>query len=117
MDYTRRDFGKLALASLPAAALLDKSLTSSALTAVERPNSVINGVQLGTITYSYRTMPDQSGEATLEYIVDSGTSAIELMNGPAEQFAGAPATGLFGGGARPRHESPEDQSAQPGAAH
>jgi sugar phosphate isomerase/epimerase len=35
-------------------------------------------------------MPDQSAEATLRYIVDSGISAIELMNGPAESYAGAP---------------------------
>ena len=51
MDCTRRDFGKLALAGLPAAALLEPSLVS--LFAAERPNSLINGVQIGTITYSY----------------------------------------------------------------
>ena len=51
---------------------------------------MINGVQIGTITYSYRSMPDQSAEATLKYIVDSGISAIELMGGPVESFAGAP---------------------------
>ena len=37
-------------------------------------------------------MPDQSAEATLRYIVESGISQIELMNGPAESFAGAPQT-------------------------
>jgi hypothetical protein len=36
-------------------------------------------------------MPDQSAEATLQYILDSGISAVELMGGPAESFAGAPA--------------------------
>jgi sugar phosphate isomerase/epimerase len=35
-------------------------------------------------------MPDQSAEATLQYVLDSGISAIELMGGPAESFAGAP---------------------------
>jgi len=60
------------------------------MSAAERPNSMISGVQIGTITYSYRSMPDQSAEATLRYIVDSGISAIELMNGPAESYAGAP---------------------------
>ena len=55
-----------------------------------KPNSLINGVQIGTITYSFRDMPDQSAEATLQYVVDSGISAIELMGGPAETFAGAP---------------------------
>ena len=66
-----------------------------------KPNSLINGVQIGTITYSYRSMPDQSAEATLKYILDSGISAIELMGGPVESFAGAPtAAGRGGGGGR-----------------
>ncbi len=48
------------------------------------------GVQLGVITYSYRSMPDQSAEAILQYVVDSGIGAIELMGDPAESFAGKP---------------------------
>ena len=35
-------------------------------------------------------MPDQSAEATLKYILDSGISAVELMGGPVESFAGIP---------------------------
>ena len=57
---------------------------------VAKPNSTINGVRVGTITYSYRSMPDQSAEATLRYVVDSGISQIEFMGGPVEAFAGAP---------------------------
>ncbi|MEZ0542033.1 sugar phosphate isomerase/epimerase family protein [Fibrella arboris] len=56
----------------------------------DKPNSLIDGVQIGVITYSFRDMPDQSAEATLQYVLDSGISAIELMGGPAETFAGAP---------------------------
>ncbi|RYF74937.1 MAG: sugar phosphate isomerase/epimerase [Cytophagaceae bacterium] len=56
----------------------------------DKPNSLIDGVQIGVITYSFRDMPDQSAEATLQYVLDSGVSAIELMGGPAESFAGAP---------------------------
>jgi sugar phosphate isomerase/epimerase len=56
----------------------------------DKPNSRINGVQIGTITYSFRDMPDQRADATLQYVLDSGISAIELMGGPAEMFAGAP---------------------------
>ncbi len=56
----------------------------------DKPNSLINGVQIGTITYSFRTMADQSAEATLQYVLDSGINAIELMGGPAELFAGMP---------------------------
>lgn len=57
-----------------------------------KPNSKINGVQIGVITYSFRSMPDQSAEATLKYILESGVNAIELMGDPAENFAGKPAT-------------------------
>jgi sugar phosphate isomerase/epimerase len=91
--WTRREFGKLALAGAAGSvctwAVIDRPY-SSMVSAAERPNSLINGVQIGTITYSYRSMPDQSAEATLRYIVDSGINAIELMNGPAESYAGAP---------------------------
>ena len=57
-----------------------------------KPNSKFNGVQIGTITYSYRSMPDQSAEAILGYVVESGVNAIELMGEPAEAFAGIPAS-------------------------
>ena len=97
MNLTRRQFTKLALAA-PAAAWLARPLTSSA--ASPRPNSVINGVNLGAITYSYRAMPDQSAEAYLRYIVDSGISQIEFMGGPVEAFAGGPAMPRIGPGGR-----------------
>lgn len=58
------------------------------------PNSKINGVQIGVITYSFRSMPDQSAEATLQYVLDSGINAIELMGDPAESFAGKPESSL-----------------------
>jgi len=53
-------------------------------------DSLINGVQIGVITYSFRSMPDQSAEATLQYVRDCGISAIELMGDPAESYAGKP---------------------------
>ena len=115
---SRRDFGKLALAGVSAASLLGRSFVNSVISAAERPNSMINGVQLGTITYSYRSMPDQSAEATLKYIVDSGISAVELMNGPAESYAGAPSGrgGGGGGGRRGQSAAPEQQAGQRGTA-
>lgn len=57
---------------------------------LEKPKSKINGVEIGVITYSFRSMPDQSAEATLQYVLDAGISAIELMGDPAEYFAGKP---------------------------
>jgi sugar phosphate isomerase/epimerase len=99
MTLTRREFGKLALAGLPAAAVFGRAdgVLGAFVQAQAKPNSLIDGVQIGTITYSYRSMPDQSAEATLKYIVDSGISAIELMGAPVESFAGAPTSGRAGG--------------------
>src|SRR4051812_2916595 len=97
MAFSRREFARLALA-MPAAAMFDKTLIGAAIPQA-RPNSKFGGVQIGTITYSYRSMPDQSAEATLKYVLDSGISAIELMGGPVESFAGAP-SGRGGGAGR-----------------
>jgi sugar phosphate isomerase/epimerase len=57
--------------------------------ATEKPNSNFGGVQIGTITYSFRSMPG-SAEALLGYLTQCGISSTELMGGPAEGFAGAP---------------------------
>jgi sugar phosphate isomerase/epimerase len=97
MSYTRREFGKIALAGVPAAAVLGSAEAIVGAFAQAKPNSMIDGVQIGTITYSYRSMPEQTADATLKYVVDSGISAIELMGGPVESFAGAPSTGRGGG--------------------
>src|SRR5689334_18953606 len=111
MSYTRREFGKLALAGLPAAAVLGRTESLFGALAQAKPNSVFNGVQIGTITYSYRSMPDQSAEATLKYVLDSGISAIELMGGPVESFAGAPSSGRGGGAGRGPGGAPPDAAA------
>ncbi len=54
--------------------------------------SDFGGVQVGAITYSYRSMPDQSLNAVLNYIVESGLSSVELMGDVAERYAGLPQT-------------------------
>ena len=113
MRYTRREVAKLALTALPAASLLTRPFTALAQA---KPNSTINGVRLGTITYSYRSMPDQSAEAYLKYILDSGISRIEFMGAPVEAFAGAPQPARGGGGGGGRRDgqppTPEQQAAQ-----
>ncbi len=53
-----------------------------------KPNSKFNGVQIGAITYSYRSLPG-SAEDILEHVTKCGISSIELMGGPAEAFAKA----------------------------
>jgi len=53
------------------------------------PNSCFNGVQIGVITYSYRSMPSTAGDI-LRYVLECGISSIELMGSVIEQHAGAP---------------------------
>lgn len=94
MQFTRRDFGRVALATaaVPAGSLF-----------AAKPDSKFDGVQIATITYSYRDRPELANDAheLLKLVVDSGISAIELMPSAAERFAGAPiALPTGGGGAR-----------------
>lgn len=56
----------------------------------EKPDSKFFGVQIGVITYSYRSMP-HNVEQLLKYVVESGISAIELMGDSVEEYAGKPA--------------------------
>lgn len=55
-----------------------------------KPNSKFGGVQIGAITYSWRSMPS-TAEDILKYCVEAGISSIELMGNVAEQYAGIPA--------------------------
>lgn len=89
---SRRNFIKSSLAltigTLGASTVLGTPV--AILEKLAQPGTLIKGVQIGVITYSYRSMPDQSVEALLKYIVNSGINAVELMGGPAERFAGKP---------------------------
>lgn len=96
MHLTRRDFGRFAAAALPAA-----SLTA-------RPNSKFNGVQIGCITYSFRSMPT-TAQDVLKYCAELGLSSIELMGDVAENHAGAPSAPRRSGGRR--QLTPEEKEA------
>ena len=48
-----------------------------------KPNSVFNGVRIGCITYSYRSMA-KTAEETLKALLDDGLSETELMGGPIQ---------------------------------
>lgn len=52
------------------------------------------GVQIGAITYSWRSMPS-SPEDIIKYCKQTGISSLELMGDIAENFAGAPAGPAF----------------------
>src|SRR5260221_5586941 len=83
MTYTRRDLGKIALASLPAIKLFGGV------------NSKFGGVQIGDITYSFRTIPDL--DEVIKMMADIGLGEAELMSDHAERFAGAPLPAGRGG--------------------
>jgi len=83
---TRRGF----ISSLTAVTIaLSLSLPFSACTDSSKPNSKFKGVQIGTITYSWRSMPS-SAEDILNYCIESGISSIELMGNVVEEYAGIP---------------------------
>jgi len=88
-NFSRRRFigaGVLAAAGM---AMASKNSFASAILAPAGPNSKINGVQIGVITYSFRSMPS-SIEQLLQYCKDCGINAVELMGDAAEAYCGAP---------------------------
>lgn len=81
---TRRAFLGSA-ATLAACALLPRRALGAA--ASGRPNSVFNGVRIGCISYSYRSM-FTTAEDTLKALIQDGLSEVELMGAAIEGFAG-----------------------------
>lgn len=83
---TRRSF----IAAASGLTLASRGLAGAAPSPAGKPDSRIAGVQIGVITYSYRSLADQSAEALLQDILQCGISGIELMGDPAERYAGIP---------------------------
>ncbi len=89
MSYTRREFGKLALAAVPAARLWPEAV--SAFQNPPKPDSKVTGVQIGlNVPYSFGNNM-MSGDETLQKCVQLGVSALELRSQPVEGFMGVPA--------------------------
>jgi sugar phosphate isomerase/epimerase len=83
--YSRRDLGKLALASLPASVLLAKI------------DSKVNGVRLGVQTYSFRASTGEGNDpidTVIKAMTDVGLGECELFGPQAEASLGAPAPGV-----------------------
>ena len=97
MTYTRREIGQLALTMIPAARILgDVSLFAQA-----KPNSKVNGVQIGlNVPYSFGGRNMEADEL-LKKCVDVGVSALELRSQPIETFMGAPKELVDGRGTDP----------------
>src|ERR1039458_9686853 len=88
MLYTRRDVGKLALASVPLSVAFGAKI-----------NSKFFGVQIGAITYSFNSIANPDAEAIIKAYVEIGLGEAELMSNHCESLASAPsAGGGFGGG-------------------
>jgi len=72
--YTRRDFGKIAVAGLPLGAALAKI------------NSTVSGVQLGAQSYSFR---DRPLDAAIQAMVEDGIGECEMYS-PHIELGGLP---------------------------
>lgn len=91
-NSSRRDFlykGSIASLGIILAGQSAWATKLSGLLAV-KPNSKFGGVQVGAITYSFRSMPSNA-QQLLQYCIDCNISAIELMGDAIEDYAGKPA--------------------------
>lgn len=93
MMLTRRNFGKLALASAPALATagsLGRSL--AAMAQLPKPNSVINGVRIGLQPFCYHDLPMNADNRhiLIERMVTNGLSIVELHATWVEPRFGGP---------------------------
>ncbi|MCU0456080.1 MAG: sugar phosphate isomerase/epimerase [Bacteroidales bacterium] len=106
-DLSRRKFlaltaGSATLAMIP----FDiASPTGAAIALPKKPNSKFRGVQVGAITYSWRSM-SPTAEDTLNYCLQCGISSIELMSNTIELYAGIPQAP-----ARPARDATDEQKA------
>ncbi len=94
--YSRRDFGKLALAGLPLSVALGAKI-----------DSTVHGVRLGSSTYSYRDLPHAPGgdatDAVIAALTADGAGETELFAPTIE-----PANPMMG-----RPPAPRDPNAPP----
>ena len=81
--YTRREFAAQVLAGAAAAAVRGAGAPVLAQSRGAAAGNVVNGVQLGVITYCFRAMPRTPGVNYLETIADAcktvGGGAVEVM--------------------------------------
>ncbi len=96
--YSRRKFGKMMFAGLPLSVALAQT------------TSKFKGIQIGAITYSFRSLP--AGEI-IPAMVKLGLGEAELMSNHCEALAGAPQVARSGGqrGGGRSQMTPEQQEA------
>ena len=105
MSYTRRDFGKIALAGLPAGFLLESGAAAAGLMQA-KPDSRWAGVQVGmNVPYNFKTGNYMTADDIVARCRQLGVSGMELRAQPVELFLGLPAAvaaAAAGGGRRGR---------------
>jgi sugar phosphate isomerase/epimerase len=90
MLYSRRELGKMALATLPAAGLAARPLDALAAMVAAKPDSKVAGVQIGlNVPYDFGNNL-MSGDDVLDGCIKLGVSAVELRSQPVELFMGVP---------------------------
>lgn len=67
----------------------DSLAAESSFQSAGKPDSRFGGVQVGAITYSWRSMPVSPADI-IKYCKQTGISSIELMGDVAERYAGIP---------------------------
>lgn len=66
---------------------------SKDILALANTDSKFGGVQIGTITYSFRSLPTDV-DKIIAYCKQAGVSALELMGDTAEAYAGSPVANI-----------------------
>jgi sugar phosphate isomerase/epimerase len=105
-----------ALSLLPGS-ILGKSSAVLKKSSSATPESNFGGVQIGAITYSWRSMPG-GVENIIKYCTEAGISSIELMSNDVEEFLGAPKNpmmGMFGPPPPPAKPAANASAATPAA--
>src|SRR3954467_1865417 len=88
--YTRREFAKLALAAGALSVLNTARAAEKPAAPGQKPNSKVNGVQIGlNVPYSFGNNA-MDGDEVLAACVQLGISALELRSQPVELFLGVP---------------------------
>ena len=106
--YSRRDFGRLAVMTLPMAAAMNS-----------RADAMFHGVRLGAITYSFHDIPDVVGQDHLDAVITDckacGLELIELLSSHVEPYMPPARSGGSGVGAVARASAQGAATATAGA--
>lgn len=88
--YSRRKFlGTSVTAAAFTMIPLNSAFGSRDESKLFKPDSNFNGVQIGAITYSWRSMPG-GVDNIIKYCLETGLSSVELMSNDVEEYLGAP---------------------------